>query len=354
MVAAYIRSTMGVAGIDARFEDYAAGAKSIGADYGFYHLFRPDSDGVEQARHAYQVVKNFKDATLFAVDVERVLGVSTYPPKEVYAEELHDYCEEIKKIYGAHPMIYTSAGEWAFLVGDYYKEYFGKLLLWVANFTDEDKPLLPSPWDEWVLWQYTSEAVFSWHQSDSIDLNRKPKAVEEEAEFTIRYPVDNPIISQGFGDNRTGDPNFYKKHGLPAHEGDDFDGEKGDLIYAAADGVVKSVNIPGVAGVNTDHPYGIHIKITHLSGLYETDYCHLSKFDSAVLTGKTVKKGQIIGEMGNSGNVVVNEGTDGVHLHFMLRKRGNTADGVKMQLADGSWALYKNDIVNPKPYYREE
>ena len=162
------------------------------------------------------------------------------------------------------------------------------------------------------------------------------------------------MISQPFGVNKTGIKNFYTRYGLPAHEGIDFDVKRGDPIYAADDGIVKAVNIPGQNGVVLNHAYGVHIKLVHEHDgqNYQTQYCHLSAVERGLAVGKTIRRGQLIGYAGDSGNVVKREGEpdSGVHLHFMVRREGNTAKGIKQKLGDGTLALYPNDIVDPALY----
>ncbi|MDD3613495.1 MAG: peptidoglycan DD-metalloendopeptidase family protein [Clostridia bacterium] len=76
----------------------------------------------------------------------------------------------------------------------------------------------------------------------------------------------------------------------------------GAPIYAAEAGRVIHASWGGSS-------YGNLIKIDHGSGA-ETRYAHLSGF--AVSNGQTVKKGQLIGYMGNTGN------SSGPHLHFEI------------------------------------
>lgn len=173
--------------------------------------------------------------------------------------------------------------------------------------------------------------------------------------FWIDVPVDDPYhITQHFGGNTTGVEDFYTRFGLPAHEGVDLGGSKGDAIFNAFDGVVKALNIPGENGVAINHAYGKHVKITHhaLDGDYETDYCHLQDVASHLKVGDKIEQGHLVGYMGNTGNVIHSAVSDGTHLHLMLRKAGATAAGEKQRLADGSWAVYPNDIVNPEPYFK--
>lgn len=63
-------------------------------------------------------------------------------------------------------------------------------------------------------------------------------------------------------------------------------------------------------GSNGNASYGNAVKIKHNNGYY-TLYAHLARVD--VRVGQSVKKGQVIGYMGNTGN------SYGAHLHFEVR-----------------------------------
>ena len=93
-------------------------------------------------------------------------------------------------------------------------------------------------------------------------------------------------------------------------------------VVAAADGVV----IRAYASSS----YGNVVFISHrINGqTYTTVYAHLSSY--SVGTGQTVKQGQQIGIMGNTGD------SQGQHLHFELHV--------------GEWNLAKSNAVNPMPY----
>ncbi len=116
--------------------------------------------------------------------------------------------------------------------------------------------------------------------------------------------------------------------GLPMrHNGIDFAGRKGTPIYATADGVVvysrdnktKLGNAIVVRhdaqGVNDDGEFFT------VPGKWRTEYGHLEH--RHVEKGDRVKRGDVIGTMGNSGR------STGPHLHYAVRlqKRLRSADG---------------------------
>ena len=86
------------------------------------------------------------------------------------------------------------------------------------------------------------------------------------------------------------------------HLGVDLADSVGTPLFASADGVVIS---RGYAG-----GYGLRLIVQHDFG-YQTLYAHLNR--AKVRVGDKIKKGQIIGEMGKTGQVT------GPHLHYEIR-----------------------------------
>jgi murein DD-endopeptidase MepM/ murein hydrolase activator NlpD len=62
---------------------------------------------------------------------------------------------------------------------------------------------------------------------------------------------------------------------------------------------------------------GLHVRIDHGNG-YETVYGHMSRID--VSYGEKVKRGEVIGLMGNTGN------STGPHIHFIVKYKGAALD----------------------------
>ena len=123
-------------------------------------------------------------------------------------------------------------------------------------------------------------------------------------------PVSNKDlnrIASGFGYRI--DP-VYKT--IKLHAGLDFAAPQGTPIYATADGVVR------VAGFS-DGGYGNHVVLNHGYG-YETLYGHMVRIKARA--GQRVKRGEVIGYVGNTGK------STGPHCHYEVHKGGEKLDPV--------------------------
>ena len=96
------------------------------------------------------------------------------------------------------------------------------------------------------------------------------------------------------------------------HEGIDFSAPRGTPIYATGDGVVKYTR-------NDLNGYGLYMVIDHGYG-YRTLYGHMSTYNARA--GQNVKRGEIIGYVGNSGK------STGPHLHYEVHKNGQHVNPV--------------------------
>lgn len=90
------------------------------------------------------------------------------------------------------------------------------------------------------------------------------------------------------------------------HYGMDFTAPVGTRIYATGDGVVKEVQ-------SDSGGFGKYVVIDHGFG-YETLYGHMSNFN--VRVGELVKRGSVIGYVGNTGT------STGPHVHYEVHKNG--------------------------------
>lgn len=169
---AILRASMGAAGVDTSLLFNFNGAFSQGAGIWFYHLFRPDSDGVPQAYHFLNTTRPLAHRTRMCVDVESVVAPRRILSKPQYADQLAAFVTAIKNETGELPTIYTSYGEWGKLVGRQHDALFAQCRLWCAHYTQAPKPLLPRGWTTYDLWQYTSNGRVVGIPS-RVDLNRR-------------------------------------------------------------------------------------------------------------------------------------------------------------------------------------
>ena len=105
------------------------------------------------------------------------------------------------------------------------------------------------------------------------------------------------------------------------HKALDIASSNGSNIYAANYGVVSSVKSGCIVGdLYCNGKGGNYIVIKHNTNNYYTVYMHLKNIYVSV--GDVVTSGQVIGTMGNTGNVIPvptsRNSTSGTHLHFCL------------------------------------
>lgn len=111
------------------------------------------------------------------------------------------------------------------------------------------------------------------------------------------------------------------------HKGLDFTAGIGTPVYATGDGKIKSAYLSESLGkvIFVDHQYG-----------YETRYAHLSKFN--VKPGQSVKRGEIIGYVGDTGL------SGGAHLHYEVLYQGEHVNPINFFQRDLSNKEYEKLI----------
>lgn len=149
----------------------------------------------------------------------------------------------------------------------------------------------------------------------NLDISSLPK----REKGLLEYPLKTIRLTQGYGDT-----DFDRWYDF--HTGVDFGASIGTDVFAVEDGIVVDTNL-------SNYAYGNWVAIRHKFNGKEivSFYGHLSKIDSDMKAGKKVDKGDIIGEVGNTGN------STGPHLHFGVYqgkgfyiKRSSVVNGVKL------------------------
>lgn len=117
-------------------------------------------------------------------------------------------------------------------------------------------------------------------------------------------PVSSGYISSRFGQRN--DPFTGRK---AFHKGIDFAGRAGADVLAVGSGVVT--------WSGPRYGYGELVEVNHGNG-YVTRYAHNA--DNLVAVGETVKRGQVIAKMGDTGRAT------GPNLHFEVLRHGRVVD----------------------------
>ncbi len=212
---------------------------------------------------------------------------ATYKLAEIQHRDNHLY----RSIFGEDPtsdelvgMVYPDS-KYAYLQDDLYA------------------PLMTSSWlrmDQFARWLYVQSVSL-----DELQTLSRNKA-DLEAAIPAIWPIDRTLLRGHIGAYGMRKHPIYNRYLF--HRGVDLAGKKGDPIYATGDAVVEyeEQGLPRKG-------YGQQILLNHEFG-YKTRYTHLSK--RFVKRGDTVRRGDIIGEMGSTG------GSTGAHLHYEVILRG--------------------------------
>lgn len=144
--------------------------------------------------------------------------------------------------------------------------------------------------------------------------------VKKKAELLASIPAIQPVtkrnitrLASGFGHRIHP---IYKTYMM--HAGIDFTAPIGTEIYATGNGVVAKTEYNG-------RGYGNNVIIQHGYG-YSTLYGHMSRF--AVRPGQRVKRGDVIGYVGNTGS------STGPHVHYEVIKNGKKIDPINFFFND--------------------
>lgn len=152
-------------------------------------------------------------------------------------------------------------------------------------------------------------------------LNQRDKIDHVPGVFPIN--IEDYTVSSGYGYRV--DPVYG---GTRFHEGLDFAAPNETPIYATAAGTVVVASPNGGYGncVEIDHGYN-----------YVTRFGHLNSID--VKVGQTVRRGDKIGEVGNTGK------STGPHLHYEVRFKGKPMNPVNYYFLDITPQQY-HDMIN--------
>ncbi|MCG8700263.1 MAG: peptidoglycan DD-metalloendopeptidase family protein [Bacteroidales bacterium] len=162
-----------------------------------------------------------------------------------------------------------------------------------------------------LMFVYNACSESEQNQKEQITKNTSLKLkTNDQNSIPNILPVEQVKITKSFGWGMRKNPFNGKKQ---MHNGIDFAAKQGSNIYATANGKVALSKMDG--------KWGNRIILNHSNG-YETCYAHMEKL--MVNEGDNVKKGDIIGTVGNTGL------STGPHLHYEIIKSGERINPATM------------------------
>lgn len=172
----------------------------------------------------------------------------------------------------------------------------------------------------------------------SQSLRELQKLAKDKEKLLSCIPAIQPVhnkdlihLVSGFGYRI--DPIYKTKR---MHTGVDFTADIGTEVYATGDGVVEVIE-------SETWGYGKCIVINHGFG-YKTRYAHLNGFK--VKQGQKIKRGELIGFVGNTGK------STGPHLHYEVELNGKKINPVNFFHSDLTPEEYEKLIEMSQQSYK--
>lgn len=193
--------------------------------------------------------------------------------------------------------------------------------------------------------EYGDIMIKNWQELDAVSrqLYRQSLSLDELQELSkdkehmalaipAIWPIDKRDLRKAIGAFGNRFHPIY--HRYITHKGIDMGAKIGDGIYATANGTIKLTD-KGVP----KRGYGMQVLIEHGYG-YRTRYAHMSEI--LVVPGQKVKRGELIGRVGNTG------GSTGPHLHYEVIYMNKHVDPVNYFRRDMSEAEFEHIIESAK------
>jgi lysozyme len=167
-----IKATEGATFEDPWFDRHWTSAHAQGFVCGAYHFYRSNRTGQQQADNIIQHI--LRDAQFgkgdlpVAIDVEEFKSATTPATIAAFLKEFGVCVKAVEKAMGAQPLIYTASYVWNALGNP---SDLVKYPLWVADPNSPNNPVLPKPFTQYAIWQYSFKGVIP-GITGPVDLDR--------------------------------------------------------------------------------------------------------------------------------------------------------------------------------------
>lgn len=279
---------------DSGFQGNVEMLEAAGIPLGAYHYSsaKDKQGGIREAQHCLRLLGGRKPlyGVWFDMEDESTLGGDLPGAAQ-------GFCNTIEEA-GLYCGVYASTSWWQDYLTD---PVFDRWDKWVAQYHKECQYQ-----GSYGIWQYTDALEIGGQTFDGNWAYKNYPGITgggSMAKSRVLQTQENKM-TRGFGNG---------------HSGVDLGWQttQTDGILAHSEGTVTfcQTGYGNDQGASGNASYGNCVKIKHPNG-YSTLYAHLSAV--LVKNGQNVKKGQQIGNMGNTGN------SYGSHLHFEVRNTSDT------------------------------
>lgn len=140
-----MKSSEGTRYVDPRFREYYRKASQYSWPIGFYHFFRFNKPGKQQAIHFWNLVKDKEYQLPLAIDVEE-WGNDTKIPVSRVVKNVQEFIHYIEKKTGKEILIYSNENTYK----RYLRKKFGNKPVWICSFYSKRVNRYP-----WKFWQFS-------------------------------------------------------------------------------------------------------------------------------------------------------------------------------------------------------
>jgi len=173
---AFVKASEGQFTKDPLYATNYAGMQQNQIMRGAYHFFYPQIDAQAQAQNFLAVVTQLSAGDLPpALDIE----VSGEQSPSAIAAAMQQWLDSVQQSLGRTPIIYTYASFWNTALGG--TTAFAGYPLWIAEYTSNPSPRIPTGFSDYVFWQYsqsgsvpgiTGNVDMDWFKGSQADLNQ--------------------------------------------------------------------------------------------------------------------------------------------------------------------------------------
>lgn len=161
------KATQGSTFIDNKFRENWRKIKEKGFIRGAYHFYDCSADPIAQAIHFTNQIEDIEPTDIAPIlDIEEGSMVSSVSAQEM-EKDILTFLKKVEHVLNRKPMIYTN---YEFAKQNLKNPVFSDYKLWLAEYNNKAKPLVPDIWKEngFLIWQRSPDYVaFSKH----IDLD---------------------------------------------------------------------------------------------------------------------------------------------------------------------------------------